>query len=214
VFADVVSSFVNSAKKGGVGFGFYYSVVSNQLCNVCNGKVQPSPATGQLPVTQAEYDALVLEHLTELWGNYGPLEEVWFDGGYSATLKANLTQLLAKLQPHVIAFGGQGLVPSPARWVGTEAGYAPYPCWSTDDDPSSNGAGKPDGSSFIPGDCTRNANPTIGQIGRFDYYFLPQPRRTLLCKTPTTGSSPPRPECTRRTSCVRCGRPQWATTRR
>lgn len=41
-------------------------------------------------------------------------------------------------------------MPSPARWVGTEAGFAPYPCWSTDDEPSSNGAGKPDGSAFIP----------------------------------------------------------------
>jgi hypothetical protein len=73
---DVVSSFVRSAKKGGVGFGFYYSVVSNQLCNVCQGKVQPNPAKGQLAVTQEEYDALVLEQLTELWGDYGPLEEV------------------------------------------------------------------------------------------------------------------------------------------
>ena len=73
---DVVSSVVRSAKKGGVGFGVYYSVVSNQLCNVCSGKVQPNPAKGQLAVTQEEYDALVLDQLTELWGDYGPLEEV------------------------------------------------------------------------------------------------------------------------------------------
>lgn len=61
-------------------------------------------------------------------------------------MKANLTALAAKLQvgswrglgvvemrpralsaspqPHVVAFGGQDIVASPARWVGTEAGYA------------------------------------------------------------------------------------------
>lgn len=31
------------------------------------------------------------------------------------------------LQPRVVAFGGQDIVPSPARWVGTEGGYAVSP---------------------------------------------------------------------------------------
>jgi hypothetical protein len=54
-----------------------YSVVSNQMCNVCNGVVQPGAGPGQLKVTQDEYNALVFAHLTELWGNFGPLAEVW-----------------------------------------------------------------------------------------------------------------------------------------
>lgn len=64
---DVVSAFVASAKKRGVGYGFYYSVGSNALCNACGGGVQPNPAKGQLSVTQEEFDALVIQQLTELW---------------------------------------------------------------------------------------------------------------------------------------------------
>ena len=56
---------------------------------------------------------------------------MWFDGGYQPDLRSNLTALFAKLQPQVVAFQGEGLVASPVRWVGSESGLAPYPCWST-----------------------------------------------------------------------------------
>ena len=106
--ADVVSRFVASAKKAGVGFGFYYSVVSNQMCNVCNGVVQPGAGPGQLNLTQDEYNALALAQLTELWGSFGPLAEVWFDGGYADSMKANLTALAAKLQVRFMMGIGMG----------------------------------------------------------------------------------------------------------
>lgn len=76
---DVVRPFVASAQAAGVGYGFYYSTVSNQYCNVCSGVPYPA-GPGQRNVTQAEYDAIVLYHLKELWGLFGPLAEVWFDG--------------------------------------------------------------------------------------------------------------------------------------
>jgi len=34
---DIVASFVQSARNKGVGLGFYYSVSSNALLNVCQG---------------------------------------------------------------------------------------------------------------------------------------------------------------------------------
>ena len=43
---------------------------------MCNGVVNPNPSHGQLNVTQAEYDAIVLTQLRELWTNYGPLDEL------------------------------------------------------------------------------------------------------------------------------------------
>ncbi len=56
--------------------GFYYTVVTNSYCNVQNGQVQPGALKpGQIKVTQAEYEAFVIAHLTELWTNYGPLAE-------------------------------------------------------------------------------------------------------------------------------------------
>ena len=57
-------------------------------------------------------------------------------------MKDGLMQLFSTLQPHVVAFQAEGLMPSPVRWVGTEAGLAPYPCWSTADYPAK-GAGSP-----------------------------------------------------------------------
>lgn len=47
------------------------------MCNVCNGVVQKPAGPGQLDLTQDQYNALALAQLTELWGNFGPLAEVW-----------------------------------------------------------------------------------------------------------------------------------------
>jgi len=55
-------------------------------------------------VTQAQYDQIVAGHLKELWGNYGPLDEIWFDGGYPPSLAGQLRLLFQQLQPHVVAF--------------------------------------------------------------------------------------------------------------
>lgn len=74
---DVVASLVESAKKGGIAYGFYYSVVSNAYCNVQNGQVQPGPINPalQINVSQAEYEAIVIAHMTELNSAFGPLVE-------------------------------------------------------------------------------------------------------------------------------------------
>jgi len=74
---DVVTSLVESAKKGGIKYGFYYSVVSNAYCNVQNGQVQPGPINPslQINVTQAEYEAIVIAQMTELNSQFGPLVE-------------------------------------------------------------------------------------------------------------------------------------------
>lgn len=76
---DPVELFVASAKKYGMGYGFYATVVSNAYLNVCNGKVQPGNVPpGARNISQAEYDQIVLEQLAELWGRFGPLTEVWY----------------------------------------------------------------------------------------------------------------------------------------
>lgn len=141
---DVVANFVASAKKYNVGYGFYYSTVINAYVKVCNSVVQPGSA-----YTQDQYNQIVIAHLTELWGQYGPLAEVWFDGGYNRNLTNSLKNLFSTLQPHVVGFQADGLMPSPVRWVGTESGYAPYPCWSTANYGSA-GAGSPDATSWFP----------------------------------------------------------------
>lgn len=148
---DVAASVVASAQKRGIGFGFYYSVVSNAFCNVQGGHVGPGPITPgrQISVSQQQYEEIIIAHLTELYTAFGPLTEVWFDGGYQPDLKSNLTALFARLQPNVVAFQGEGLVASPVRWVGSESGLAPYPCWSTCAY-DSYGAGDPAAPNWFP----------------------------------------------------------------
>ena len=69
---------------------------------------------------------------------------------YTQSLKGPITSLLAELQPQSIAFNGYGLTPNPARWIGTEAGAAPDPNWSTGTD---DGGGDPNSPVFCPGEC-------------------------------------------------------------
>ena len=61
---DIVSAFAASVRRVGLGLGFYYSVGSNAYCT-----------WKQFP--REQYDALVIQQLTELWTLHGPLAEVW-----------------------------------------------------------------------------------------------------------------------------------------
>jgi alpha-L-fucosidase len=145
---DATSAFIASAQKYGVGFGMYYSVNDNSRANMCAGSIGPNPAPGQLNLSTAQYNDIVIAHLTELWSK-GDFLELWFDGGYSPSIAPQLKDLFKTLQPHAVAFQGQGLMPSPTRWIGTEAGSAPYPTWSTCD-ADSYGAGSPTSGFWFP----------------------------------------------------------------
>ena len=74
---DVVKSFAESAEKYGIGHGYYYSTVVNNFLNVQASEViATSWAPGQVRITNATYDEVVVSQLTELWSNYGSLTEV------------------------------------------------------------------------------------------------------------------------------------------
>ena len=146
---DVVAPFVRSVRAAGGGLGMYYSLTNNARTKTCAGVVQPNPAPGQIGVTPAQYDALVAAHLRELWGNYGALDEAWFDGGFSPSQQAFVTSLLLELQPHAVAFNGGRISPNPTRWIGSESGFAPADTWSTCDLDGS-GAGSPDAATWYP----------------------------------------------------------------
>jgi alpha-L-fucosidase len=76
---DVAKHVVESARKYGIGVGFYYSSAHNSYLRASHdGIVQPGALLpNQVRVTQAQYNAFVLAHLTELWTNYGELDELW-----------------------------------------------------------------------------------------------------------------------------------------
>ena len=69
---DLLMDFVTSARKHGISPGVYYSLPSNFYLPVdTNGTTK-----GQRPVSRKEYYRIVLAHLEEVWGGYGPLGEV------------------------------------------------------------------------------------------------------------------------------------------
>jgi alpha-L-fucosidase len=112
---DLALDFVTSARTHGLKPAFYYSLDSNFYLSVSsgsNGGFQPQPPTakGQRAATVAEYVDIVVTQVEELWGNYGPLAEIWFDGKMpfvkNASLQQQIAEVTARLQPHAVLLQG------------------------------------------------------------------------------------------------------------
>lgn len=125
---NVLQQFADIMTSRGLGHGFYYSLTNNFYLDVFGHYVRNSTLLpGQQRVTQAEFEAIALASVTELWTLFGNLTEIWFDGGYTSDMEAAITTLLNANQPDAIAMNGGGVSPNPLRWSGTE-GYKP-PNW-------------------------------------------------------------------------------------
>lgn len=156
---DLVKDFVASCKKYGLKPGIYASTTANGFLRVDN----PGKVLSGDPDEQKRYNKIVETQLTELWTNYGPLFEIWFDGGVLPVEKGgfDILSLVKKYQPNAIAFQGPFGYENNIRWVGNEEGVAPYPCWSrADSTTSASGVieikglnGNPNGLFWCPGEA-------------------------------------------------------------
>ncbi|MBL9168021.1 MAG: alpha-L-fucosidase [Verrucomicrobiales bacterium] len=103
------------------------------------------------PTKQSAYKAIYRQQLTEILTQYGPMFEMWFDGGNIVPIN----DIITKHAPGIISF--QGRMAGGSRWVGTEHGFAPYPCWNTIDwkegETPKEGAGTPTGNAWCPAEC-------------------------------------------------------------
>ncbi len=154
---DIVGEFIEACKHYDMVPGLYYSTGCNGYYNINDDLPHDYHAD-----YYREYVRCVEEQVKELWTWYGPLFEIWFDGGIIPVAKGgpNLVPLLEKYQPDALCFQGPKNHPHNLRWVGTEAGLAPEDCWSTTNAGESrydgtvsaekNGIGEPDGKYFIP----------------------------------------------------------------
>lgn len=149
---DIVADFIKSCKKYGLKPGIYYSTNVNTYYGVDYGKPFRSRAA------RREYDRVALSQLKELWTQYGPLFEIWFDGGVRGKVVGKIAQMIKKYQPDAILFQGPLSCSNLIRWVGNEYGDAPYPMWCrTDKITSANGKtvlkklnGDPTGAVWAP----------------------------------------------------------------
>jgi alpha-L-fucosidase len=155
---DIVGDFIESCKKYGIRPGIYASTTANGYLKVDN----PGRVVSGDPAEQKRYNDIVKMQLTELWSKYGPLFEVWFDGGVLPSEKGgfDVLSLLNEYQPDAIAFQGPFGFKNNIRWVGNEEGVAPYPCWATADSTTSASGvveikglnGNPNGRFWCPGE--------------------------------------------------------------
>ncbi|MEI6567130.1 MAG: alpha-L-fucosidase [Verrucomicrobiota bacterium] len=149
---DIVGDFVNSCRRSGIQPGIYAHMGCNGYLEVDNPGLVNRGKGGD-PEKQARYAKICEGMLTELWGNYGKLGEIWFDGGVLDPAKGgpNMLPILHKFQPGAIVFQGPAAT---IRWIGNEDGVAPYPCWATVPEVRDyNGPGSPDGPRWLPGEC-------------------------------------------------------------
>lgn len=151
---DVVREFANSARKFGLKVGFYVSPADGHQERlgiygngkpkvdrsiptlVANddrtGKIGSADFPGPYNYVASDYGSLFLNTLYELLTEYGPIDEVWFDGAAGNTSQTEVFDhtayfdLIRKLQPNaLIAVAGPDV-----RWVGNEGGLARNAEWS------------------------------------------------------------------------------------
>eukprot|EP00035_Acanthoeca_spectabilis_P038765 m.55999 g.55999 ORF g.55999 m.55999 type:complete len:711 (+) comp9286_c0_seq2:153-2285(+) len=148
---DIAKLFVDACRSFGIQPGFYHGAMNNAFLNVRSGKVGTEWIPGQARITQDQYTQVLLANLRQLWTDYGPLTEVWFDGGFPPNTADPIAKLLAELQPQAVAFQGPG--DSVIRWAGTEGGHVSEPFWSAAASSLAAGKGDPQGAVFSPAEA-------------------------------------------------------------
>lgn len=108
-----------SCRKRGMKLGVYLSPADDKLGALSGGRCKT-------PEEQRRYDKIYRQQLTELLSRYGEISEVWFDG----SLFIEVGDFLKKYAPKAMVFQGSHAT---IRWVGNEAGFAPYPAWNSVD---------------------------------------------------------------------------------
>ncbi|MCT1398521.1 alpha-L-fucosidase [Paenibacillus sp. p3-SID867] len=116
---DVVKEFVAACRKYGVKPGLYYS---------------PFDGSADFYNQDARaYDDYFVNQITELLGDYGDIDILWFDGCGSEGHEYDWARIIGeirRLQPNILIFN---MGDPNFRWVGNEDGIAPIPCWNVTD---------------------------------------------------------------------------------
>lgn len=177
---DIVKDFVNSCRKYGIQPGIYVGIRWNSFFGVHDFKVN---GTGEFQKKrQAYYNQMVEGMVKELCTQYGPLFEIWFDGGAShPDLGApDVLPIVKKYQPNCLFYHNNQL--AEARWGGSESGTVPYPCWATFPTPYSHSGdttadhinllkhGDPNGKYWMP---AMSDAPLRGYNGRHEWFWEP-----------------------------------------
>ena len=133
---DIVGEFVASCKRFGIQPGIYLGTRWNAQLGVLDFKV-----TERSSISQEAYNRLIESEVAEICSRYGPLFELWFDGGAHGPKQGgpDVLRVFEQYQGDCLFY--HSLERADARWGGSESGTVPYPCWATFPYPST-GAGE------------------------------------------------------------------------
>ncbi len=187
---DIVADFVASCRKFGIAPGLYIGIRWNAFMGVHDFKVQGDPGRFRT-ARQAYYNRMCEGMVRELCTRYGPLFEIWFDGGASdpADGAPDVLPIVERYQPGALFYwNGQR---SDARWGGSETGTVGYPCWSAFPYPSMLTSrypriaergfelarhGDKDGAYWMP---AMSDAPLRGYNGRHEWFWEPEDEHSI-----------------------------------
>ena len=123
---DIVGDFVASCHKYGIAPGLFIGLRNNCWWNVDQYKIRNGDSA-----QQAVYNRVCEQQVKELCTRYGPLFEIWIEGGVISPAEGgpDILPIIEKHQPNTIFYHSPER--GDHRWVGNENGHAGYPCWST-----------------------------------------------------------------------------------
>ena len=123
---DIVAEFVASCKKYDIKPGIYMGTRWNSQLGLWDFKV-----TERCSISQETYNAMTEKEVEEICSRYGPLFELWFDGGAHGPKQGgpDVLAVFEKYQKDCLFY--HNLERADARWGGSESGTVPYPCWAT-----------------------------------------------------------------------------------
>lgn len=182
---DLVGDFIKACRKHGIQPGVYLGIRWNSYLGVHDFVVN---GTGEMQIQRQKiYNQMVEGMVKEICTWYGPLFEIWFDGGASHPDKGapNVLPIVKKYQPDCLFYHNDQL--AEARWGGSESGTVGYPCWSTfpfsftgsgESAPKAIWEGNfkllktgdPDGKYFMPAMADA---PLRGENGRHEWFWEP-----------------------------------------
>ncbi|HEY9256340.1 alpha-L-fucosidase [Chitinophaga sp.] len=181
---DIVADFIRSCRKYGIQPGLYIGIRWNALMGVHDFKVQGTDSVFRQQ-RQQHYNRMCEGMVKELCTRYGPLFEIWFDGGASDLQDdaPDVLSVVEKYQPNCLFYWSEQR--SDARWGGSESGTVSYPCWSSFPYPSMltrkypaiaanhfqlAKTGDPNGRYWLP---TMADAPLRGYNGRHEWFWEP-----------------------------------------
>lgn len=113
---DVVKEFIEACHRHGLAAGLYYSPYDHNHPSYADPKA---------------YDDYFINQVSEILSGYGKIDMLWFDACGSGDHKYDWPRIIRhvrELQKDLLIFE---MADPQYRWVGNEAGVAPFPFWNT-----------------------------------------------------------------------------------